>query len=704
MRKFNEHRKVIPGIGIAAGIIAAAVLVFGGLVRFSAYPELQDFKCRKISTRIYDVNENLLQVLALEDGVRREFTSLDEIPFEVKEAFIQAEDKRFYKHHGVDLSAILRALKSNAEEKRTVSGASTITMQLARIISPRAERSLKEKIKEAWNALRLESRLSKDEILELYLNNVPFGFNTEGVTSGARYFFGRTLNELYDDQIEILSKIPRRPVNWAGLAGNYEYPFEFPHYINYLKTIPEMKLYEIPELHLPVALDIQKRAEDLLASKTGQYEENRLSNGAVLAMDTKTGEVIVWAGSASFDDEIHSGQIDGVLVPNQPGSSMKPFLYGLALERGFKMNSVLPDTPMEFGFDALYVPQNFNNRYNGPVRFRVALASSLNIPAVYLLNEIGLDEYRKRLSSLGFKSLENQDTGLSLALGGGEVTLLELVKAFSVFPRDGITFEGNRVYETDTARLICNILSDPEARALGFGYSKVFSTEFDSMFKTGTANQFQNITALGASARYAVGVWMGNFSGETIVGKTGSSIPAQMVREILVMLENDGGIRESFSEPEGFEKVRVCSLSGMAPGADCGTTVFEYVEKTEKKNLENCSWHTGGEIKYPEEYSAWFKLKKRQGTVEYGKSELQIISPRNGSRFFFDDSGGMEPFQKLTIEAAGGSEASAEIFVDGIFSGKTERPFDFRLPLSRGKHLIEVQCGMERDSVLIQVD
>ncbi|MCQ2585247.1 MAG: transglycosylase domain-containing protein [Treponema sp.] len=684
----------------AAVVVVSVMLAVTAAVRFSPYKALKEIQSQKVSTRIYDANGELLQVLALEEGVRREFTPLEDIPQNVLDAFIQAEDKRFYKHHGIDVQAVFRAAKSNVSEGRTVSGASTITMQLARIISPRPVRNLRAKVVEAWNALRLESRLSKTQILELYMNNVPFGFNTEGVTSAARFFYGKTLFSLNEEQIETLAKIPRRPKAYADLAGNYHYPFELPHYINWLKT-QNVGLYEVPEVHLKVSLAVQKKAESLLGSRTEQYADNRLSNGAVLALDVETGDVLVWAGSAAFDSEEHSGQIDGVLVQNQPGSSMKPFLYALALERGFKLTSVLPDIPMEFGFEELYVPQNFNNRYNGPIRFRVALASSLNIPAVYLLNEVGLEIYKNKLLDLGFESLRDQDTGLSLALGGGEVTLYELTKAFSVFPRDGKTFEGAQVYEPDTARIICNILSDSDARALGFGYAKVFQTSYDSMFKTGTANQFQNITALAASGRYVVGVWMGNFSGETIVGKTGSSIPAAIAREILDMLENDGKPDASFKEPVNYHKVKVCSVSGMKAGDFCKNTVYEYepVSASAGTSGEACNWHRGSELIYPEKYASWFVLKNRQGTLDYGNEPLEITSPRDGSIFYFDESSGLKDFQKLTVSVMGGSEETCQIFVDGIFAGESFRPFIFRLPLSQGEHLLQVVSGEESDSI-----
>ena len=273
-----------------------------------------------------------------------------------------------------------------------------------------------------------------------------------------------------------------------------------------------------------------------------EAQKSRISNASILVIDNKTGEPIVWAGNAQFFDEDHSGQSDGVLVRNQPGSSMKPFLYALALETDdehgnplFSPGTILADIPQEFGDEKLYIPSNFNNRYNGPVRFRVALASSLNVPAVYLLNTIGVDNYLNKLFELGFDSLKKsgKEADLGLALGAGEVSLKELVTAFAVFPRDGKDFNNRQIYHSDTARIICSILSDKAARALGFGYSQTFQTDYPAIFKTGTSNQYQDIVALGATKQYTVGVWMGNFSGQTVVGKTGSSLPAWVAKNFL---------------------------------------------------------------------------------------------------------------------------------------------------------------------------
>ena len=733
------------------------VLIFFLTLRFSPYPALADFKNRSVSTRIYDSQGKLIQITALEDGVRREFLPLSEIPPFAQECFIEAEDRHFYSHHGIDFAAIARAAFQNVSEARTVSGASTITMQLARIIRPNPKRTLFVKTREAFDALCLETRLSKSEILELYLNSVPFGFNTEGIASAARYFFSKEVKDLSETQAACLAVIPRRPSLYNPLtnpencakaafellqnqankartdtiedfekasrsARPFSYPFYAPHFLRYLSQMENSPIGKQAEIRTTLDLDLQHYAENMLSRAVEQYAENRLSNGAILVTDTESGAIRAWVGSADFFNDAHNGQVDGVLSTQQPGSSMKPFLYALAIESGVSPATVLPDIPMEFGFENLYVPQNFNNRFNGPVRFRVALASSLNIPAVYLLNEIGIENYLKKLRELGFISLEHADAGLSLALGGADVSIFEMTQAFSVFARDGLFLplyaiedekmknhaefaefvptSSARIFDMNTARLICDMLSDKDARALGFGYSQTFVTPFPAMFKTGTANQYQNITALGATPHYTVGVWMGNFSGETVVGKTGSSIPAKIARDLLISLQGTSG--KDFQKPAQFKKERICALSGMRASAHCPDTVTEYLPMRESAPRETCTWHSESGTVYPSEYATWFRLKNRSGEVGDRGSELKIISPRSGSVFYYDESIPRGQ-QKLIVEASGGSEESARFFVDGSVIEEKERPFVAQIPLTRGTHRITVESGEERAEITIEV-
>lgn len=769
---FKSHSRLARcgKIFVSALFLFIAFFLF---LRFSPYGDLKKFLSNPVSTRIYDRSGELLQILSLDEGLRREFVPLEKMPEVLPEIFVMAEDRRFYKHHGVDIGAIVRAAFQNASERRTVSGASTITMQLARIISPSPRRTLVAKIFEAYNALRLEARFSKKQILEMYLNNVPFGFNTEGVASASRTFFNTSVENLSVPQIFCLAVIPRRPsyynpfenpdacssaahelylsvlgeikdedasyhdeqnqneqnnlqlfLNAAKSAKSFRYPFEMPHYIRYLSG-QNIGLYEKPDVTISAILSLQREAENLLAQRVEKYSGYRLTNGAVLVSDTRTGEILVWVGSSDFSNDANNGQVDGVLSPVQPGSSMKPFLYALALEHGYTPASVLPDTPLEFGFEQLYIPQNFNNRYNGPVRLRVALASSLNVPAVYLLNELGMDTYRKKLAELKFNSLEGSDPGLALALGGGSVSLYEMVQAFSVFPRDGkflplmptspstqqpssakknSSDSGQLVYSRDTSRLICDILSDKDARAMGFGYSQTFVTPFPSMFKTGTANQFQNITALCATPLYTVGVWMGNFSGETVVGQTGSSIPASIAKEIIMRLH--GNTSKDFAKPSQLSREKICALSGMKAGQFCTGTLMEYLPSSDTAAV--CDWHTASGVVYPAEYSQWHRLRNRSGSISDEIYPLEIISPRNGSVFFYDASLA-DRNQKLAVEIIGGAEENALVVVEKTSASKLqiaknqiekssfalEKPFSFQIELERGEYKVTVTCGKE---------
>jgi penicillin-binding protein 1C len=753
--------------------------------RFSPYPELEAFLERPHSVRFYDRNGILAQIPSLGEGLRREFLSLEDIPGEVKAIFILAEDRRFYSHSGVDSAAMARAFFQNLRSGRRVSGASTITMQLARIIG-RNPGGLGRKLLEVFNALRLEARLSKDEILELYLNSLPFGFQTEGAASAARTFFASELSMLSPAQIFCLAAIPRRPgfynpldnpencqaaaaelqsrfrgdtklaAAWPLLAAvtagdwdyalrsarRFDYPFELPHFIRHVAA--ELKAHAqkpgprrrrsrpaIPgEIRLSADLGLQGYVEGLIAGNVSRHYSSRLTNGAAIVIDNATGEILAWVGSADYSDAGAAGQIDGVLALNQPGSSMKPFLYALALESGFKPTDVVADIPMNFGERELYIPQNFNNRFNGPILFRSALASSLNIPAALLLYRLGTRSYAEKLLSLGFDSLATvsgpdqesaaERAGLGLALGNAAVSLEELVRAFSVFPRDGLliplTWEaagnsgqatGNkeqlhlppaahkqspssgRIFSADTARLICSFLSDPGARTLAFGSARNFRAPFPAIFKTGTANQYQSIAALGATPRFSAAVWMGNFTGETVIGKTGSSLPAAIVRDTLVFLQGSGG--PDFPVPEHFSLRRICALSGMAPTPSCPSVVEEYAAE----DGHPCDWHRGSAVAYPAEYQAWFAASSRQGEVSHHSRPLEILQPREGFVFFRSPGIGAD---EIPVEAIGGAEDELEAVYDGE-TFKVPRPFVFYLPASPGPHTLRTRNGGETREV-----
>ncbi|GMO63157.1 MAG: hypothetical protein Ta2A_10140 [Treponemataceae bacterium] len=786
------------------------------LLRCSPYPSLKAFERRETSLVLTDRNGSLIQITSCVGGVRREYTPLKEIPAEITTAFLFSEDRRFYWHIGIDPLAVMRAFLQNISGKREVSGASTITMQLARIINnagtadasggrnsgarTKAQR-IGAKFMEAFNALRLESRFSKKQILEYYLNAVPFGFQSEGVTSAARTFYASSLDALTAPQMLCLAMIPRRPAqynpldngdacvkaaarlnvellqkksrakkfprladiteddwqNAASSARRFAYPFKMPHFVRYvaeeIKTERKNGIFakkssilqRTQKTHITLSIDlsVQDALQNMISSNVERYYTSRLTNGAGIILDNATGEILAWVGSADYANNDAAGQIDGVTALNQPGSSMKPFLYALALENGFSPADILADIPMKFGDTALYIPQNFNNRFNGPILFRQALASSLNIPAVFLAYRVGADHYTKKLFELGFDSLHKSadDAGLGLALGNAPVNIKELVRAFSVFPNDGRLMPlqyrkvdgekidrgkidkadggkadkadggktakpsaGSRVYTGDTARIICSFLSDRSARVLAFGAGKNFETPFPAIFKTGTANQYQSIVALGATPRYTAAVWMGNFTGETVVGKTGSSVPAAIVRDSLVLLQGNTAL--PFARPAQYDLQEVCALSGMAPNAFCTAVIKEFVPKN--KTLPSCAWHRfeNGEstLTYPAEYQAWFNATVRQGGIDYGTHALEILSPRNGF-VFLGNSGSVFGNNEIPVEVIGGSSDTLTVSVDGTQKFTLDaRPFVFYISAQHGEHSLIVQNGDEQDSVIFSVE
>jgi penicillin-binding protein 1C len=315
------------------------------------------------------------------------------------------------------------------------------------------------------------------------------------------------------------------------------------------------------------------------------------------------------------------------------------------------------------------------------------------------------------------------------------VSLYELVRAFSVFPRDGVylplTWEiasaaqeaaqiasqeessmeqpiQSRVYSSDTARLICSFLSDSGARVLAFGSARNFRTPFPSIFKTGTANQFQSIVALAATPKYTAGVWMGNFTGETVIGRTGSSIPAAIARDALVFLQGRYGAAgwaqnsPDFPEPENWHTVRICALSGMAPTDACPSVINEYVQPG--STLLACNWHRNingrSEVIYPAEYQAWFTSASRQGALDHGSRPLEITSPRSGFVYLSSPGIGRD---EIPVEVIGGEEEELRVsFNDRSFS--VSRPFVFYLERTPGLHILRVQNGAEESTITFTVE
>jgi penicillin-binding protein 1C len=711
------------------------------------YPELADFRQKPYSLHILDRNGTLLSVLALENGQRREYVPFPEIPPILLKVFINAEDAHFYTHHGYDLPALLRALVQNLSQGEIVSGASTITMQLARLISPH-DAGYGGKLQEIFHALLLEARMNKDEILELWLNSIPFGFNTVGVASASKVFFGVPLQSLSPAECVLLALIPRSPAKYNPLGDNretgqaalllarrlgirlttgeieqvltragknaaqYRWPFLAPHFVNYVAgRLSAEDLASGKPVYTSLDLDLTLAVASVLKGKIASAYGNRIHNGACLLVDNTSGEILVYVGSQDYFDAEYGGQIDGIQIRNQPGSTLKPYLYALALDKGFTAASILPDIPTDFGGDEVYIPLNFNERFNGPVRLRVALASSLNIPAVSLLERLGVKSFTDKLVELGFASIKDQasSVGIGLALGNAEVSLYELVSAFTVFSQNGrllpLTWEkwvpggpgssphAKQVFKPASAGIICDILSDRKSRIAGFGSFSILNTPFPAIFKTGTSNQFNNIWAIGATPSYTMGVWMGNFSGQTVIGAPGSSLPAQVVVQILSQLAISG---DEFPAIPDVHRVEICTLSGGRATHLCPATTQEYFPVG--REPEPCTYHIelAGRvvINYPAEYQLWAQESGRSYTAVSGPGipgEVRIVHPGRDAVFFFDP-GIVKEEQAVRIEVISTDPAdSLEVYLDGLQVARGFSPLTYTYLLIPGTHTVSAQ-------------
>lgn len=741
---------------IAAGFAAAALVLWTlPLLPYCGRSRLEGLR---FSAVFLDKDGAELQVLPLSDGLRRVFVPLGEMPADLVDIVVAAEDRRFWLHPGFDPIAIGRAFWQNKTAGKTVSGASTIGMQLSRLLRAGDAQGVGRgaaKLREAWEAMQLERRLGKRGALELYLNLVPFGQNVEGFPAAARAFFGKPLAELTRSELLILAVIPRspnlynpyaKPANNRAAVGRlgleksgsdpieaaYQrvldpgrsgiWPFRAPHYIRWLALRPEVAGADGRKpLRTGIEGKLQTYLENLLAQTVEDARPKRVSNAAALFVRPDDMTIAAWVGSVDFGDATAQGQVDGVTMLRQPGSTLKPFLYSMALEQGFTASTILPDIPTDFGGEEVYTPANFNDQFNGPVRLRQALASSLNVPAVYLLRRIGVGPFTNRLVASGFKSLEKQKgkLGLGLALGNAEVSLMELTQAYGMFLHDGRldpikpligsgspldaaggqkAAEARKVIASEAANLVRDILTRHPDRVLTFGRDGNSRLQFDGAMKTGTSNQFNNIWAVGFTTDLLGGVWLGNFGGQTVVGTADSGYPAGVMRKMLEVFS----AHRPFPPLTGYRQIAVCSLSGMAATAACPHQLMEWF----RPGTEGapCDWHvktaSGIDIRYPQEYRAWLSRYRYRPSDGYREAELAIVRPLDGALFYMDVGLPLEK-QQLVIEATGTGRADLSIDGAPVFSGSF--PFKTWHQLAPGTHRILLSNGVETTETTYEV-
>ncbi len=575
-----------------------------------------------LSTKIYDrTGETLLYEFY--SGEKRSPIKLSDLPKHAIWATIVAEDRNFYSHSGVKITSILRSIVVNTIKGGKVQGASTITQQLIKNAFLTTEKTYTRKIKEALLAYKLEDRFTKDQILELYFNEIPYGSTAYGIESAAQMYFGVSSKDLTIAQSAVLAALPKAPSRLspygtgkdeliarqkfiidsmvsegyisesdATKAKNEELEFKplnssiiAPHFVFYVQRLLAEKYgertVEQGGLKITTTLDLfkQKIAQEIIDER-GEInaKEFNASNASLVALDPKTGEILTMIGSRDFFDQDIDGEVNVATRPRQPGSSFKPIVYAAGFEQGLSPETVFFDLNTVFktetGED--YEPKNYNLKENGPVNIRTALGSSLNIPAVKAIYLTGVGKVIDFAEKLGYTTLKDRSRfGLSLVLGGAEVTLLEHVTAYATFAREGIynppvailkiedkngrvleKFDKSKlskepVINPETVRKINSILSDNNARLLTFNENNYLTLgDRPVAAKTGTTNDYRDAWTLGYTPSLVVGVWVGNNDNSEMKGKAaGGTLAAPIWNMFMRRVLGDTPI-ETFNEPQ----------------------------------------------------------------------------------------------------------------------------------------------------------
>jgi penicillin-binding protein 1C len=622
------------------------------------------------STVVLDRQGEVLYEARGDDGGRSTALDADHLPSNVVDATVAAEDRRFWSHPGVDAIALVRAAFRDLRRRRIVEGGSTITQQTVKLLLARGEgrgarRGVVAKLRETVVAFRLEHRLTKAQILALYLNHAAYGNQLVGVERASRAYFDRSAGSLTPAQAAFLAALPQRPSTFnpyrdpvrarrrqeyvivqMGLAASLTpdrerealderlalarepAAFVAPHFVERVLAGDRSKT-----IVTTLDADLQRTVQGIIRAERPVLERIGAHNVAAVVLDNETGGWLAWEGSGNYGDQAHGGAIDGVITPRQPGSALKPFTYALAFEEGETPATVLPDIPSYFPTaeeGVLYAPRNYDNQFRGPLLARRALAGSENVPAVALASRIGVPDLVRFLRSAGLRTFDKTAAyyGLGVTLGDAEVRLDQIVAAYATFARGGRTIEptfvrsltpveGRQLVSPRTAFWITDILSDDEARAYAFGRGGNLDFPFAVAAKTGTSQAYRDNWAIGYTRSVTVGVWVGNFDRRPLIGSSGVSGAGPIFHAIMLAAARRGQVElplpgepATVALPEGTVKRSVCALTGLARSPWCPAQIDEWVGQETPSRV--CTWHrpagkagTAVIVNWPPEYKAW---------------------------------------------------------------------------------------------------
>jgi len=674
-------KKTIKTISILISATAVLALISYAAILYAFPFPHEEFSNIQYSKVIYDNSHNILRAFTNNKDQWLIPTTLDEVNPDLINATIAIEDKRFFDHPGVDAGAVLRAVKLNILNKRVISGASTITMQVVRLLAQK-DRSMKNKIIEAVHAIYLDMTLSKEEILKLYLEIAPYGGNIHGVKSASMRYFRKLPKDLSLSECALLAGLPQSPsrlcpdrhperakkrrdmvldamlknnfitedqhdtaISSPVVAGNYSFPFKAPHFARFIKN----KFKNSPNIFTTLDSNIQYFAETILKEKVEELKPYGVTNGAIVVIENKTGAVKAMVGSADFFSEKDSGQVNGALSRRCPGSTLKPFTYALAFEKGLLApNSLLDDSPIQYNG---YMPLDYDKEYRGEVTVKQALIDSLNIPAVEVLDMVGYSNLYYLLEMLGVSTLNRAPEyyGLSLTLGSCEVKLLELANAYAALARLGeykpLSLRGSKATEAtpkqvlsqSTCYQIADVLSDSK-RLEAIGIYRDEKNCPKVAFKTGTSYDHKDAWTIAYNPEYTIGVWLGNFSGRSSYALTGIEAATPVAVRLFDWLYTN-------KQAPWYDKPNVI----LSKAKDLNTII----------------------------------ARKRRGRSN--PKPPKIISPASGCEYFITNLAIED--QKLSLI---GNTSSNHIywFIDGKFYGKINPSDKLFWPMEKGSHQI----------------
>ncbi|WLQ13087.1 transglycosylase domain-containing protein [Hahella aquimaris] len=620
------------------------------------------------------------------------------IPEFLRRAFVLSEDKRFFSHGGVDWLARLNATRQNVMSGGVVRGASTISEQVVRMLHPRPRTPWSRWI-EGFEAANLEAQFSKVEILEFYLNQVPYSARRRGVMQAAQYYFGRDLSTLNYKEMLALAVLVRSP-RWldpqrqlrnlnraidnlldrlelddderAAIAAQSlelqktDIHYDLSHFIRFAENRLSAQNLENGAVYTTIDTELQTKIQQTLDNRLDNLTSYRVQNGAVLVIDHESNEILSWVVGYAGRDDKPFNRIDAITTPRQPGSTLKPLLYANAIRKGWTAATMLDDSPLQESVGlGMHTYHNYSRGYYGRISLREALGNSLNIPAVLAIQYVGPGEFLNFLHDLGVDSLSGHPNvyGDGLALGNGEMTLFELVQAYSVLARMGdfrpLSFtegsqgyQGHRVLSEDISSLVADIMSDPAAREKEFGWDSVLNFPHQTAVKTGTSSDYRDAWSVGFNDKYTVGVWMGNLDYAEMNKVTGSMGPAYVLRSVFNELNKNREVKPLYLS-SNLQKLSVCINTGELADNGC------------------------------ESRDEWFLPGTTPGEVNKDTGEVRIRKPSKGLLMAMDPRipDESEYFEFALTEAD--NIKSVKWFINGQLVATTDKP-TYNWKLSKG--------------------